>query len=280
MTLTMKNKSRATGAIRWIILSLAVGVSLAPFLWMLRTAFAGREEQVDDGFSVLPPDPTLGNFLEAWTRGGLGQAMLVGAAVTLSILVFQLLVSVPASFALAKLDFPGRQAAFGLVLACLLIPAQATALPLYIGVGSAGFGNTFAALVLPFTATAIGLFLLRQHMVTLPDTLLEAARTDGLGIWRTLTLVIVPNSRSAIATFAVLSVFAHWNDYMWPLLIARSDSLYTPPLALAVFQQGETGTDYGALSAGALIVTAPMIALFLVAQRNFVRGIAGGEAPN
>ena len=264
---------------RWSVLFIAVVISLAPFLWMVRTAFAGREDQVDSGLRLLPPDPTLANFSEAWTRGGLGHAMLVGVVVTALILVLQLAVSIPASFALAKLDFPGRNAAFGLVLACMLIPGQATALPLYIGIGSAGFGNTFAALVIPFTATAIGLFLLRQHMVTIPDTLLEAARTDGLGLWRTLVHVVVPNSRSAIATFSVLSVFAHWNDYMWPLLIARSDALYTPPLALAVLQQGETGTDYGALSAGALIVTLPMIALFLAAQQHFARGIAGGEAP-
>ncbi|MEV7908079.1 ABC transporter permease subunit, partial [Streptomyces anulatus] len=122
-------------------------------------------------------------------------------------------------------------------------------------------------------------FLLRQHMLTVPDALLEAARADGLRTFSTLRRVVVPASAPAIAAFAVFSIFVHWNDYLWPLLVARDPALRTPPLALAIFQQAETGQDFGALAAGAAIITVPIVLLFLLAQRRFVAGIAGGELP-
>lgn len=116
-------------------------------------------------------------------------------------------------------------------------------------------------------------------MLAVPDALLDAARTDGLGPIRTLVGVVVPVTSPAIAAFSVFSVFTHWNDYLWPLLIARSPELATPPLRLAVFQQADTGFDYSALAAGAFIVTAPVLILFLFAQRRFVQGMSGGEIP-
>lgn len=254
-------------------------VAVFPFYWMLRTALAGPDDVFFSGISLLPSDVDFGNFGRAWAKADLGVAMLNGALVTVTILACQLATCVPAAYAFAKLRFTGRNSLYGLVLACLLVPSQATAIPLYLGISSVGLGNTWPALVLPFTTSAFGIFLIRQYMVTIPDSLLEAARTDGLGVWSTLWRVVVPMSTPAIATFAIFSIFVHWNDYLWPLLVARDDSLYTPPLALAAFQQADTGTDYAALSAGAVIITAPIVLLFLLAQRRFVAGIAGGELP-
>ncbi|WP_131787083.1 carbohydrate ABC transporter permease [Protofrankia symbiont of Coriaria ruscifolia] len=254
-------------------------IAVFPFYWMLRTAVAGSDAVFFTGISLVPREFTLGNFGRAWAEADLGTAMFNGALVTVTILACQLTTCVPAAYAFAKLKFPGRNALYGLVLACLLVPTQAKAIPLYLGIGSVGLGNTWAALVLPFTTSALGIFLLRQYMVTIPDSLLEAARTDGLGVLATLWRVVVPMSTPAIATFAIFSIFVHWNDYLWPLLVARDRALRTPPLALATFQQADTGIDYGALAAGALIITAPIVLLFLLAQRRFVAGIAGGELP-
>lgn len=263
--------------VRWGLVIVTVSVAILPFVWMLRTAIAAQDSVFADGLAPIPDTIALGNFGRAWTEANLGAAMLNGAIVTVSILVVQLLTCVPAAFAFAKLHFRGRRILYGIVLACLLIPTQATAIPLYLGIGSAGLTNTLLALVLPFMTSAFGVFLLRQYMVTIPDSLLEAARTDGLGTWTTLWRIVVPMSMPAIATFSVFSIFVHWNDYLWPLLVARDPQLQTPPLALAVFQQADTGMDYGALAAGAAIITAPIVILFLIAQRRFVAGIAGGE---
>ena len=259
------------------VLLLAAAVAVFPFVWMLRTSVAGRDSV--GGLSPVPDTIDVGNYVRAWQDAQLGTAMLNGAVVTIAILALQLLTCIPAAFAFAKLRFRGRNTLYLLVLGCLLIPTQATALPLFLGVSSAGFADTYAALVLPFATSAFGVFLLRQHMTTIPDALLEAARADGLRTFSTLRRVVVPVSAPAIATFAVFSVFVHWNDYLWPLLVARSPDLRTPPLALAVFQQAETGQDFGALAAGAAIITAPVVVLFLLAQRRFVAGVAGGELP-
>jgi multiple sugar transport system permease protein len=257
----------------------AASIAVFPFVWMLRTSVAARDSIAVDGLSPIPDTWDLSNYVRAWTQADLGTAMLNGAVVTVGILVLQLLTCVPAAYAFAKLRFRGRNALFLLVIACLLIPTQATALPLFLGVSGLGLADTFAALIVPFATSAFGIFLLRQHMLTIPDALLDAARADGLGTLTTLRRVVVPSAMPAIATFAVFSIFVHWNDYLWPLLVARDRALHTPPLALAVFQQADTGQDFGALAAGAVIITAPVVALFLLAQRRFVAGVAGGELP-
>jgi multiple sugar transport system permease protein len=275
---------KPSDAVLWRIFRIAAvitvcSIAVFPFYWMLRTSIASSDSVMLDGLSPFPDSFDLSNYSRAWVEANLGRAMLNGAIVTLSILALQLLTCVPAAYAFAKVPFRGRTTMFAITLGCLLIPTQATALPLYLGIGSAGLSNTLTALILPFASSAFGIFLLRQHMLTIPDALLDAAKADGLRTLSTLWRVVVPSAMPAIATFSVFSIFVHWNDYLWPLLVARDESLHTPPLALAVFQQAETGFDYGALTAGAAIITAPIVILFLVAQRRFVAGIAGGELP-
>ena len=262
---------------KWLLIGIAVTISLFPFYWMLRTALAPVTEQLADGISLLPTQLDFGNFARAWTAAKLGQALLNGVIVTGSILILQLLTCIPAAYAFSKMRFRGSGVLFAIVLACLLIPSQATMVPTFIGINIFGLGDTRVGLIAPFFTSAFGIFLLRQQMLAIPDALLDAAKTDGLGPLRTLVLVVVPMSLPAIAAFSIFSVFTHWNDYLWPLLVARSPDLATPPLRLAVFQQADIGLDYAALAAGAAIITAPVLLLFLVAQRRFVQGMAGGE---
>lgn len=264
---------------RYALAASAVAISMFPFVWMARTSVAARESIVVDGLSPVPSSYDLSNYARAWQNADLGTAMLNGAMVTCGILILQLLTCVPAAFALAKGRFRGRSFVFYVVLACLLVPAEATALPLFLGISQLGLADTQTALILPFATSAFGIFMLRQHMVTIPDALLDAARADGLGIVATLRRVVVPASMPAITTFAVFSVFIHWNDYLWPLLVARDPELRTPPMALALFQQSDTGQDFGALAAGAVIITLPIVGLFLLVQRRFIAGVAGGELP-
>lgn len=264
---------------KWVAVTVAVLVSLFPFYWMLRTAVSPADEVFFDGISLLPASLDWGNFGRAWEEAGLGEAVLVGLVMTLSILALQLLTCIPAAYVLAKVRFPGAGLALAIVIGCLLVPAQVTLIPTFIGINVAGLADSLAGLILPSMTSAFGIFLLRQQIMAIPDALLEAARTDGLGHLRTLVSVVVPLAGPGIAAFSVFSVFTHWNDYLWPLLIARSPELATPPLALAVFQQADIGFDYSALAAGAVIVTAPVVVLFLVAQRRFVQGMSGTEIP-
>lgn len=269
----------ALRTVKWLLVTIAVLVSLFPFYWMLRTALAPADEVFFDGISLVPSSLDWSNFARAWTDANLGQAVLNGVIVTLSILVLQLLTCIPAAYVLAKVRGRWVGVALAIVLGCLLVPAQVTLIPTFIGVNLAGLADSLAGLVVPFATSAFGIFLLRQQMMSIPDSLLEAARTDGLGHLQTLWRVVIPMAAPGIAAFSVFSVFTHWNDYLWPLLVARSPDVATPPLALAVFQQADIGFDYSALAAGAVIVTAPVVILFLIAQRRFVQGMSGAEIP-
>lgn len=262
---------------RLLLTAMAVTVALFPFLWMLRTSIVPPDEVYVVGLDLLPEQATFENYIRAWEQAELGRAMLNGFIVTFGILVFQLLTAIPAAFAFAKLDFPGRNALFFAVVASLLVSSQVTAVPNYITLSALGLVNTRIGLILPFATSAFGIFLIRQYLVATPPALMEAARMDGLSAFKTLLLVYTPIARPAIGAFAVFSFVIHWNDYLWPLLVARSAEIYTPALALAKFNVAEVGRDFGALTAGAAIVTLPAILAFLLAQRGFVEGLSGGE---
>lgn len=263
--------------VRTVTLLLAVGVAIFPFYWMIRTSIAGPDELWFEGISLLPEQPTLENYTAALQEADLLSAMLTGSVVAGGILLLQLLTAVPAAYALSVLRFRGRAAAFLFVLAALLVPAQVSAVPNFLTVNRLGLLDTHLGLILPFATSAFGIFLIRQHMITIPPALLDAARSDGLSRFQTMLRIYVPLSSPAIAAFSLFSFYIHWNDYLWPLLVVRDPVLRTPPLSLAIFQQAETGFAFGKLAAGAVIVTFPVVLAFLLAQRRFVQGIAGGE---
>jgi multiple sugar transport system permease protein len=264
--------------VRWLLLVLAIVVALLPFVWMLRTAFGPSQTAVAQTAAPIPSALTTENFRRAWTDVDLGRALLNGVLVSGSILVLQLITSVTAGYAFACLHFRGRNVLFALVLAGMLIPPQTVAVPNYVTISGLGLADTRIGLVVPFAANAIGIFLMRQYMTTVPTSLLEAARMDGLGPWRTLVRVVVPQCTPAIAAVATFSFLVNFNEYLWPLLVARSPGNYTPPLALATFTNSVGLPDYAELSAAALLVSLPSLIVFLIAQRRLTAGLAGSGA--
>jgi multiple sugar transport system permease protein len=263
--------------VKWLLIAAAIVVSLFPFYWMMRTALTPQSVSVASGNSLIPHSIDFSSFSRAWRGAHLTKTLTNGLIVTGSILILQLITCIPAAYVFAKVKFRGRGLLFGLVLACLLVPSQATMIPTFIGINIFHMADSYSGLIVPFFTSAFGIFLLRQQMLSIPDALLDAAKTDGLGPLRTLVRVVIPMSTPGIAAFALFSVFTHWNDYLWPLLIARSPDLATPPLGLAKFQSADIGFDYQALAAGAAIITAPILLLFVFAQRRFVQGMGGGE---
>jgi multiple sugar transport system permease protein len=196
-----------------------------------------------------------------------------GLIVCFGILFFQLLFAIPAAYALAKLNFRGRELLFGFVMLGLLIPYQTTALPLYMGFHQAGLLNSYTALIAPFTCSVFAIFLFRQFFKALPDDLIAAARIDGMGEFSIVWRVILPNAWPAATAFAIFSVVAHWNDLFWPLIVIQKGSLYTPAMGILAFRSVESGDDYGALMAAATLVAAPLVIAFLFAQRRFIEGV-------
>ncbi|MDQ8726838.1 carbohydrate ABC transporter permease [Bradyrhizobium sp. LHD-71] len=250
---------------------------LAPYAYMLGFSVKPASEIFGGSLSPLPTSfAGFANYVGVIQRRPLLLHLANGAVVCAGILFFQLLFALPCAYALAKLRFAGREAVFGLVLFGLLIPIQVTALPIYAGFAGLRLLDTYGALIVPFVSSAFAVFLFRQFFRSIPDEMIDAARLDGLGEISILVRVVLPLTLPAATAFGIFSVVSHWNDLFWPLIVVRSPELNTPPLGLLAFRSAEAGDRYGELMAATVLVTAPLILVFLVAQRRFVEGISLG----
>ncbi len=268
-------RSLLWNSLRHALLLAGALVVLLPFLWMVVTSLKPPSEIFIDEIRLWPERlHAIENYTRAFQREPLWLYLLNGVIVTASIFVLQVLIALPAAYALAKLRYRGRDAVFAMVLLCILIPPQATAIPLFLLLHQLGMLDTYAALIVPFTISAFGIFLMRQFFMTVPDDLIDAARMDGIGEFGIVWRVMLPTAVPALTAFGIFSVVAHWNDYFWPLIVLSSEHLYTPPLGVAAFRNEEAGTDYGPLMAAGVIIIAPLILAFLLAQRRFIEGIA------
>jgi sn-glycerol 3-phosphate transport system permease protein len=185
----------------------------------------------------------------------------------------QIALALPAGFALAKLRFVGRGAAFVIVLACLLVPAQVTFVPVFLLLGQAGLVNTMAALVLPFGASALGTFLVRQALLSVPDEIIEAARLDGASDVYIVYRLLAPTLRPTLTALFLLSFVFHYNDYFWPLVMTTDDHIRTMPLAIALLREQGTGVRWHLVMAGNVILSAPILVVFAFAQKHLVRAV-------
>jgi multiple sugar transport system permease protein len=262
--------------VRAAALALVAVLTLAPFAVMVATSLAGPAQIYAGG---LLPAPDLGaavdNYRAALTQVPLLRYMANGAFVCAAILVLQVTIAAPAGYALAKLPFRGRPILLASVVLALMIPMQVPAIPLFLGIASLGLLNTYTALIAPFVVSAFALFLFRQFFLSYPDEVLEAARLDGFSelaiVWR----LMVPAAWPAVAAFATISVINHWNDLYWPLVVVTDTDMMTPPLGIAAFRAtAESSGDVGALMAGGVIVTAPLVLAFLFLQRSLMRGLS------
>lgn len=262
------------GLARHAALLALAALTLLPFAWMISTSLKPAGEIFLSEIRWWPERlAAVENYSAAFERAPLLRFLANGAIVTLAIFALQVVVNLPAAYALAKLRFIGRQTAFALVLFAILVPQQATAVPLFLLFHQLGLLDSYAALVVPFTISAFGIFLMRQFFMSVPDDLVDAARMDGISEFGIVWRVMLPTAIPAVTAFGIFSVVSHWNDYFWPLVAINSPHLFTPPLGVAAFRNEEAGTDYGPLMVAATIIIAPLVIAFLFAQRRFIEGI-------
>ena len=260
--------------LRLSLLSFGALLFLAPYIFMISTSGKAQSEIFTSSLTLIPQQFFfIENFAKAFSRVSMPMLLLNGVIVCGLILIIQVLIAVPCAYALAKLKFPAARLMLGLVMLGLLVPIHATALPLYVAFDRLSVLNSYFALVAPFTISVFGIFLFLQFFRAMPDDLIHAARLDGMSELGIVARVIVPNAWPAITAFAIFSVVAHWNDLYWPLIVVSNQAYATPPLGLLYFRAAEAGDDFGALMAATLIITLPLVAAFLMAQKRFVEGI-------
>ncbi|MFJ6199925.1 carbohydrate ABC transporter permease [Micromonospora sp. NPDC092111] len=270
----LRTRDRVAKTVLYVVLVLGLLAVVGPFVWMALSSLKPEREIRQVPPTWWPETITLDNFRELFSRLDFPlyffNSALVATLVTIGNLLFCSLVG----YALAKLRFPGKRALFLAVLGMLMVPGMVTFVPQFVLVSNMGLTNTYAGLILPFLVGPFGVFLMRQFLQSIPDDLIEAARVDGAGEFRIFWRVVLPLCRPALATLGILTFLASWNNFLWPLVVATTEDKYTLPVALALYSVGQNRTDYGLLLSGAVVVVLPVLIVFLVLQRHFLRGIA------
>lgn len=249
-----------------------------PYAWMVLTSFKTLAEIHAEPVYPLPRRLDLDAYREVLRAMPVVRYLANTTLMALGIAALQLLVALPAGYALAKLEFVGRKVAFGLVLATLLIPAQVRFVPVFSMLAGVGLVNSMTALILPFGVSALGTFLIRQALLSLPDSLIEAARLDGASELRIVYCLVPPLIVPALASCFLFSFVYHWNDYFWPLVMTTDDAVRTMPLGIALLREQGTGVRWHIVMAGNVLLSAPALLLFAVTQRHLVRAVARGTA--
>ena len=263
------NLDRLFDFLNWFFLIMGATVVLFPLGVVFLTSFTpsntlGKSAQIG---------LTLVNYQDAWRRGEFLLAFANSTLVALAVTGLQIITSALAGYALARLKFRGRQALLLIVLATLVIPFQLLVIPIFLVLKWGHLINTYGALILPTAVSGFGIFLMRQYFQTIPVELEEAAAIDGANRWQILWRVMLPLSRPALVTLFLFTFIGEWNDLFKPLVFTTKPQLRTVQLALAEFQEQFTN-NWPLLMAAVVIATLPVILLFLVGQRQFMRGIA------
>jgi ABC-type glycerol-3-phosphate transport system permease component len=256
---------------------------LFPYIWMTAMSFK-PDAEIFSG-KVFPENPTLEQYQRLFYGYQFKDTTLIipygtyyknTIIVTVISMVLVLFFDAMAAYGFAKFNFRGKKVLFWLMIGTMLLPIYATLIPSFWLFSVMKWINTYHALILPGVVDAYGIFLLKQYMETIPDELLDAAKVDGAGAFRRFWQIVVPLSRPAIGTLAVFRFLFVWNDYLWPLVIIRDDTMYTLTLGIANMQLRQGMVVWGNQMAASVLATLPVIILVLVMQRQFLRGLTAG----
>lgn len=277
---------RPARVLLYVSLSFGAVLMIAPFAWMLLTAFKSDLEIAK--FTWLPSELRWGNFVEAMQSGPFLRYFRNSALIAIGETAFTLVVCTMAGYALAKLPIRGSKGLLNYFILLLLVPFQIILVPLFLivkqiplfggndilGQGGIGWLNSWWGLIIPLGAAPLFTFLARQFYISLPDELAQAARIDGLGEFGIYLRIMTPLIKPALITIAVFQIEAAWNGFLWPLMITTSDALRPLQLGLAIFAQNPAEIQWPYLMAGTALATLPMIVMFIFAQKRFVEGMA------
>jgi len=260
-------------ALAYAALSVLSVVMIFPFIWMVSSSLKDATQIFQ--MKLFPTTPTFDNYRYLLLREGskfpqwFMNSAIVAISTTVSVLFFDSLLG----YTLSKFKFPGKNVIFFLIVSTLMIPTEMLVIPWYAMSRAMKWVNTYWGIMFPGMISAFGVFLMRQFMSTIPDDLLDAARVDGRGEFMIFVTVVLPLVTPALATLAIFNFIGNWNAFLWPLIAASKPRMFTLPVGLANFS-GEAGSDWHLIMTGASIAMAPLVVVFLIFQKQIVKGIA------
>ena len=247
-----------------------------PLFWILMTSFKAKGDIYTNPVNWLPPVWETENYSDATTRVPFWTYLRNSVLITAVLSIIKIVLGVISAYALAILRFPGRHLVFLLVISSLMVPSEITVISNYALVNSLGWRNTFVGIIVPLAGVAFGTFLMRNHFLSLPYELVEAARMDGAGPIRLLTKVLLPVSWPTLTAFSVITMVNEWNTYLWPFLMADTEDVAPLQVGLTILQNNDGVTNWGPVMAATILTIIPMVIIFLALQKYMIQGLTTG----
>ena len=248
----------------------------SPLLWMFSASLMPSGDASIFPPKLFPIPITLEHYKVLFTRLNVARYFLNSILVSCGVTIISLLVNSLAGYAFAKYRFAGRDKLFTFLLASMVVPAQVSMLPLFLMMNKMGLVNTYWGILIPGIASIFGIFLIRQYALSLPDSLIEAAKMDGAGDFEIYWRVIIPLFRPVLVTLGLFTFMGVWNDFLWPLIVMTDDSMYTLPVAVANLM-GEHAPDTELMMAGSVVTVLPVLIVFMAVQKYYIEGIIAGS---
>lgn len=248
-----------------------LAVFIFPFLWMISTSLQTFRETLAFPPTWIPAIPQWGNFAEAMRAGPFLTYAKNSLIITVSIIVIQFAVMIPAAYAFAKYRFALKNVLFGLVLLAFMIPGQITFIPVYLMMADMDLIHTLWPQIIPFMSNAFGIFLLRQYFMQIPEEIIEAARLDNAGEWKLVRKIMIPMAKPALATIALFSFVSHWNEYFWPLVMTNSASIRPLTLGISMLRETEGISNWHIIMAGNVVLVIPILIVYLFCSKQIVK---------
>ena len=271
----MKKKGRILGgALNAALKLLLIFLIAYPFIWMVFTSFKPYKETTIYPPTLLPTNWTTEGYVKALEMVDVATFLKNSLIVSLTVLVLQYLVIVPAAYAFARCKFRFKGFFFGIVLLGFMIPQQVTFIPIYLRFSKAGLLQSLIPQILPFISNAFGIFLLRQYFMQIPEEIIEAARLDDAGELKIILRIMIPMARPAIFTIGLLSFISSWNSYFWPLIMTTKDAYRTLPIGVAMLNSQEGGRLWNVLMAGNMFLVVPILIVYLFANKQIRKAFA------
>ncbi|MFE4713616.1 sugar ABC transporter permease [Bacillus sp. FJAT-27264] len=260
-------------ALIYLLLIIGVGIMLFPFLWMVATSFKIPQDVYN--LSLIPETITFDNYATIFKKAPFGDwiknTLIISLIGTATVVIFD----TAAGYVLAKFSFIGKQVIFLIIISTIMVPTEMLIIPWYLIANEFGWSDTNWGVLFPSIITAFGIFLMRQFMDSIPSELLDAARIDGLNEWRILLNIAIPLVKPAIVTLIILTFIGNWNQFIWPLIVLQTEEKFTLPVGIVYFSSELKDTsNWILIMAGTTISIAPLILLFLIFQKQIIRGIA------
>lgn len=271
----MKKQGRILGGVLNAALKLLLIFLIAyPFIWMVFTSFKPYKETTIYPPTLIPTNWTTEGYVKALEMVDVATFLKNSLIVSLTVLVLQYLVIVPAAYAFARCKFRFKGFFFGIVLLGFMIPQQVTFIPIYLMFSKAGMLQSLLPQILPFISNAFGIFLLRQYFMQIPEEIIEAARLDDAGELKIILRIMIPMARPAIFTIGLLSFISSWNSYFWPLIMTTKDAYRTLPIGVAMLNSQEGGRLWNVLMAGNMFLVVPILIVYLFANKQIRKAFA------